>query len=628
MRKVAAPEKAPPPRNPRAASPGLLAAWLALAGAAAGFTIAYVSQPPWSHLGLASQLPSQARRAFALTVVLGFGAGVIAGAVAALRAQAAARERLLPVARLTAIGGLAPLLLDHAVWAGYPVFAALVALLVVALAFRWWPSRPGAYTEAAGGTAARRAALATWLAIALYAVVLSVAAVAQHRMLETRAYDLGIMENVLWNSAHGRWFASALEGGSHLGVHSSFILALLLPFYAFLPRAETLLAAQSVLLALAAWPLYLLARDRLGSAWQAFCIAAIYLVHPAVAGANLYDFHELAFTPVLFFLSLWLVERGRSVWAAVCLFLLLCVKEDMSILVGTLGAMWLLEGRRRFGALALTAGAGGYVLLQHVAIPYFAGGEHAYTWYFGDMVAPGEGPGGVLMTLLMSPVQALASMATAAKIGYLMTVLMPLAMLPLAAGAAVLPLGYGALTALAADRPPLFELGFQYALLLVPPAFNAALVALRRRVPGGDPDARGRRGRWVAAMVALSALSWYHYGFGVHGNAFRSGFRQPRLAYTPADARRYAEIRELAAVIPPEASVTASETLVPQVCRRQRVQTLRYAADAFGGDYDVFFLLGEDDTPETHSRFPHVFDPAQYELVRRGAYAAVYRRLP
>ena len=91
-----------------------------------------------------------------------------------------------------------------------------------------------------------------------------------------------------------------------------------------------------------------------------------------------------------------------------------------------------------------------------------------------------------------------------------------------------------------------------------------------------------------------------------------------------AERTRYREVVETADLIPPAASVTATETLVPHVARREKIQTLRYA-DRFGGDYEYFFLLKSDLDPGTRERFRYVLASRAYELVREGTWTLLYR---
>ncbi|NED56527.1 DUF2079 domain-containing protein, partial [Micromonospora aurantiaca] len=99
---------------------------------------------------------------------------------------------------------------------------------------------------------------------------------------------------------------------------------------------ETLLVAQAVLFALAIRPIWRYAERRLG-AGAAYCAAGAYALSWPIAEALAFDFHEVAFVPLL---SALLVERhdaGRRGQAAVAAFALLLVKEDMGLLLAGFG---------------------------------------------------------------------------------------------------------------------------------------------------------------------------------------------------------------------------------------------------------------------------------------------------
>jgi len=89
---------------------------------------------------------------------------------------------------------------------------------------------------------------------------------------------------------------------------------------------------------------------------------------------------------------------------------------------------------------------------------------------------------------------------------------------------------------------------------------------------------------------------------------------------------RYREVGEASRLIPQSASVTASETLVPHVARRALVQTLRYASESFGRDYDYFFILKTDLDSETRERYRYVLNSPEYQLDHEGEYTLLYRR--
>lgn len=298
-----------------------------------------------------------------------------------------------------------------------------------------------------------------------YAIFVSQETIAQRLAFETRAYDLGIMENVLWNTIHGDVLRSSMEGGSDLGVHSSFLLLTFAPFYALWPRPETLLVAQSLLLAAAGLAAYLLGARLLRSRIQGLLWCFVFLSHPAVAGANFYDFHELAFVPLLFFLMAYFDAGDSPIGLALSAGALLLVKEGAGLLVALYGAAGLLASRKR--ALALLAvGAGSFFVMTALVMPRFGGGASNFIWYYPEMAGGFGGPFGVILTLVL-PLYVLRFVFDPRRVLYVLLTLAP----------------------------------FGFLLLLVPPALVGALFVLRRLKDGG----LGRPGRTHAMPMRGAA---------------------------------------------------------------------------------------------------------------------------
>jgi hypothetical protein len=84
---------------------------------------------------------------------------------------------------------------------------------------------------------------------------------------------------------------------------------------------------------------------------------------------------------------------------------------------------------------------------------------------------------------------------------------------------------------------------------------------------------------------------------------------------------------EIATLIPDDASLTASETLVPHVARRAEIQTVRFAHRGPGRYYEYYFLLEE--TARADLRFLHeVAGLRDYELVARNSTCSLLERKP
>lgn len=439
------------------------------------------------------------------------------------------------------------------------------------------------------------AALALAAGIAGYVGYVSYHTILNHHSLGTAAFDLGIYENVFWNSIHGRWFESSLElPGNHLGVHTTFVLVPLFAVYRLLPSTETLLVLQTLALGLAAWPLYLFVCRVLGGRAAGLTVAAIWLTHPAVGGANFDDFHALAFLPVPYFLLAWAwrARRERTFWIALAL--LLSVREDAALLAAPFGVALAVGGERRRGLTVAAIGAAAWVVLQFGVIGSFDR-PHDFTSYFS-----GAFPA-------LSP----------AKLLYLVQIFAPLGFLCFAGVRGFVLTAYGLALTLLAEREPLYQLGFHYPLLLLPPAFVGLALALERR-----PRLR-RPGIAVAALLA--ALTCLQYGMFYPRRHFMAGFRPVDFRYSEQERERYREVTQLAALIPPQASVTASEILVPHVARRRRVETIRYAPNRPGRRYDYYLVL-RGLRVDRLERLPEVTGLVEYEPVRRGKYCDLLRR--
>jgi hypothetical protein len=98
-----------------------------------------------------------------------------------------------------------------------------------------------------------RSALAAWGLALLAFVLVTAVAIRQHATFHTRARDMGIYAQVVWNTGHGRPFTSTLleDNRLHIAEHVAPLLALAAPFYALLPDPRLLLVFQQAALAAA-----------------------------------------------------------------------------------------------------------------------------------------------------------------------------------------------------------------------------------------------------------------------------------------------------------------------------------------------------------------------------------------
>jgi uncharacterized membrane protein len=183
------------------------------------------------------------------------------------------------------------------------------------------------------------------------------------------------------------------------GDHFTPLDTSLSPLFWLWSDARMLLIAQAVLIAAAVVPIYLFARDRVGRV-GAYVLGAAYLVFWGVNSAVAFDYHGLAFTPLLLALTILFADRRRWAGFFVSIALLLLVKENMAVLVAFVG-VWLLTGREiRRGLITVAIGVAVYAMIVYVVIPAFAGGN-AYThWDYKDF---GEDAPSSMKAILTNP---------------------------------------------------------------------------------------------------------------------------------------------------------------------------------------------------------------------------------
>ncbi len=593
------------------ARPWTASAAYALAALAGGYGLAWflwaVRHPAWlPDLILANELPAGARPALLWALLLGMAAALAAWAAAGLLARRRGQDASLARARagvlLATFGLLAwpPLLALPGIQKDWPFFTlaligslALAGFLCANQTLRLWspalapqsrrarpaPGPAGAAAPPAtnAGSSLRRrpvsraagALLLVLLLVLAYFAFMSVLTVARHNAYLTHAFDLGIHDQVVYNALHAGYLRSTQHGAqaiNYLREHFAPILYLLAPLYAIYPDARTLLVLQSLLLALGALPVYLLAHRKTGSLGLAVALAASYLLFPALQGINTFDFHQVAPATVLLLFSLYFLETDRLAPFLVTLGLAMLAKEEVALTAAAIGVYALLAKRRyRLGALVTAVSLAYFVTVVAWIMPALGGGAQVNR--FEGLMAPGtRGFGGVFKTVLTNPVFVLNFIVSnPAKLLYLGQLFLPVCGLPLLAGAGWLVALPALGMALLSSAETQYTIGYHYPATLVPGIYFLAVLGAARL----DPSRYRRLA--VAAAVLLAGLACnYEYGW-LWGRNF-SGFPQP----TPHQQALTALLQE----VPRDASVSSLSDLVPHLSNRANVYLFPIVNDA------------------------------------------------
>jgi uncharacterized membrane protein len=375
--------------------------------------------------------------------------------------------------------------------------------------------------------------------------------------------DLYMFRQALWTTLHGcGFFWVSDEGGSHFGVHNSPILFLFLPLYAIWDSGALLLLLQSIAVALSAYPMYALARDRLAEP-AAMVLTLGFLLLTSVIGPTLSWFKELPFALPLFLAALVAFERGRlksfAAWGAA----LLMVRETLA---ATLAVFALYAACRRrlwpWIALPLAMGLGWGALSSLVITPQFfvpgKSNRHFLALYHGLGSSMPE----VLATYVRHPDLAADRLHSLDNRGYVEKITRPFGrFIPLGSVAIVFAAPDLMTVGLSRYRGSLiYELPASYHLITVSAftvAFLFTLAGLTRRFRLGPAPLHLALGLFFITSVTDSLpVVW----------------RPPKSNILPrAEVRARQEIADL---VPQDASVSATYSMVTQLAHRREIYLL------------------------------------------------------
>jgi len=403
------------------------------------------------------------------------------------------------------------------------------------------------------------------------------------RFLAT-TFDLVIFDQGVRGYAHFGAPVSIARGvsdgeGAHfilLADHWSPVLALVAPLYWLHDSPATLLVAQGVLFALAIPPLWAYTRRQLGPG-AAYFVCVAYALSLPVMAAVIFDFHEVAFVPVLTAVMVERFDAGKRWHAILAAAALLLVKEDMGLLVAGFGCYLLLTRRRWTGLAFVLGGVAATWAATHLLIPAF-GGSATFYWAYDQF---GTTLGSALLNVITHPLHALRVFVTPwVKARTMIGLLAMFGFLPLASPMviAVLPLLAGRM--LASGYPLWWQAKFQYDAFVVMMLCCAAVdgaARLQRHWPQSwdrwltypfSRPARLRRGgeAWRPATVwaaAICAAALVYVPSSPFGPLLKPGFYG-------VNARMRAAAAAIAHV-PAGAEVEASNNIGPRLSGRDTV---------------------------------------------------------
>ncbi|MBF6591897.1 MAG: DUF2079 domain-containing protein [Ktedonobacterales bacterium] len=421
-----------------------------------------------------------------------------------------------------------------------------------------------------------------------YVVLWSAYLFQKHDALRTGAEDLGIMDQVIWNTAHGRLMyesicnavsdVNCLAGTMRFAIHFEPILIPLSVLYRFFPTPKTLLFLQVLVVATSVYPTYLLAVYRLRHAAWGVAFAALFLLSPAVQSAVIDDFHPEALAAPLMLWALYFLATRRDLGLIIVCVVALLTKETLALEVASLGG-YIALGQRRwrlgFGLAALgTLTLVLALVIMHLSSPI---GRSPVVTRFDPLL---DAPVPVLLAILGDPARHTYLIQLFAQTGFLAL------LSPWMVAVALPSIAVNLLSA----NPMMYSGAAQYNIALAPFLIVGAIDGLawltplltrllRRLAHLARSQAPRLRGWAVSAPLVASLLLAGVWGLGFQNAVARDYTQYGEQGAWPATTPHIRLGQRLLTAIPPTASVSAEAGLVPHLSERVDIYQFPSGAD-------------------------------------------------
>jgi uncharacterized membrane protein len=388
----------------------------------------------------------------------------------------------------------------------------------------------------------------------------------KHAAFQTAGFDLGIWDQMTWNTMHGRpfWFTQHGNITNGLGNHVELVLLLLFPLYGLYNGPETMLVFQPLLVSLGALPIYWLARDRLNSHGAGLVFASVYLLYPALGAAVSFDVHSLTVAVPFLTYALWSMYTNRWRLFAVMAILAMSCKEDIPLLVFMMGLYILIVKRKpRVGLITMTVSLVWFVIAVYVIIPaFYPGGSNEYIYRYRDW---GDSMSQIMFNIMTNPWRVFSVITAGDKLFYWVRFTMPVFFTALLDPLTVILATPTLLSNTLGNYPPTYQLDLYHSSgPLAAYVTFASINGLARLINFSEPKLKqispGFLRNLLVIMVLLVTLVY-----------------QVRLGHTPIGhyfnwptvTEHHRKAEKMLTKIPPQAVVAAQNNLAPRLSQRQ-----------------------------------------------------------
>ena len=455
------------------------------------------------------------------------------------------------------------------------------------------------------------------LGVAVFIIVFTRLHVRNHDAYGSMAFDTGIYDQAIWLLGHTGNPFMTVRGMAVHGHHVNPILFLLAPFTWVGLGTKFFLFVQTAVVGLGAVPVFLIGRSLfaphgsagarglirrqpVAGAWLAAGIAIAYLLSPVVEWINFTDLHPETFAATPFLFAWWFAMCKRWRPYAVCLLLVLAVREETALAVVMLGVVLMWEARESLwtdawrnrerraalmpGLATAAAGIGWYLVATKLILPAFNYGRPPYYLqsFFGSF---GGNLSGLVGVALHDPGRLVSTVTKVDRLRYYrdlgVPVLFVFVLSPLHLLLALPTLVSNVLT----DNPYPRMIRYQYSAALCGPLWIATLQGLHRLRGNGRGTWARIRVRWlrraVLGVLLATLIANVNYSPSPLSRVYHSGIWSSRSPHTDV-------LDHAVAMVPRSAGVSATYNVLPHLDQRRLIYNWPNPfTESYWGNYDA-----------------------------------------
>nr|MBI5455768.1 DUF2079 domain-containing protein [Candidatus Levybacteria bacterium] len=463
-------------------------------------------------------------------------------------------------------------------------------LIFLLLSYCWYKQKPKLVLKIENFVIQHKYQILLAFFIILYFTYFTFASFLRYDNFFTGRFDLGNMDQTVWNTIHGRIFQLTDPNGtqiiSRLAFHADFILILISPLYLIWANPKMLLILQTFVISLGAIFVYLISKNITKNTKFSFSISLSYLLYPALLYANLYDFHAVTLATTFLLGTYYYFMNQKYFLFSIFALLAASTKEEIWLIIAFFGiAITIKEIYKKnvnpnfkkiiFGSILSSLCIFIFYALIWKVIPSFRGGTHFALTYYSDF---GGSATGILANVFLNPVKTFATIFKSDNIIYLLRLLAPVGFLslisPLILIFALPDLGINLLS----NNAQLHQIYYQYTSAITPFIFISSIYGstyLIKRLKNLTFEK-------LSIFILISAfVSQYFLGplpFTKKANIdiFYNNF------YYKNDVSNYLKS------IPKEYSIAATNNLGSHLSRRENIYTIPIGIDK--ADIILFLL--------------------------------------